>query len=210
MGLFSPKVLEETSSPINGKITVLKSFGFGTYIQVGDLTQSGGIVYDVWRASLGKVRKIKHSLEKALILGLGGGTNAQIIREFWPPAQITGVDIDPVMVEMGKKYLGLKDVRTVIRDATDFTEGEVKKGNKYDLVLVDTYLGDTFPEKLESDVFLGKVKKLLEPGGVVVFNRLYYDEKRPQAMRFGAKLEKYFSEVDYVFPEANLMLLCYN
>jgi spermidine synthase len=210
MGLFSPKVLEETSSPINGKITVLKSFGFGTYIQVGDLTQSGGIVYDVWRASLGKAHKIKHSVEKALILGLGGGTNAQIIKEFWPPAQVTGVDIDPVMVRMGKKYLGLKDVQTVIQDASVFTEGEVKNGNKYDLVLVDTYLGDTFPEKLESDVFLVKVKKLLEPDGVVVFNRLYYDEKRPQAMRFGTKLEKYFSKVDYVFPEANLMLLCYN
>jgi len=210
MGLFSPKVLEETSSPINGKITVLKSFGFGTYIQVGDLTQSGGIVYDVWRTSLGKARKVKHDVEKALILGLGGGTNAQIIREFWPPAQITGVDIDPVMVAMGKKYLGLREVETVIQDASDFTEGEVKDGSKYDLVLVDTYLGDNFPEKFESDKFLGLIKKLINTDGIVVFNRLYYGEKRPQAMRFGTKLEKYFSKVDYVFPEANLMLLCYN
>ena len=210
MGLFSPKVLEEASSPINGKITVLKSFGFGTYIQVGDLTQSGGIVYDVWRASLGKVRKIKHDVQHSLILGLGGGTNAQVIREFWPSAQVTGVDIDQVMVEMGKKYLGLKDVKTVIQDAFDFTADAGKDANKYDLVLVDTYLGDNYPEKFESDKFLGLIKKLINTDGIVVFNRLYYGEKRPQAMRFGTKLEKYFSKVDYVFPEANLMLLCYN
>ena len=210
MGLFSPKVLEEASSPINGKITVLKSFGFGTYIQVGDLTQSGGIVYDVWRASLGKVRKIKHDVQHSLILGLGGGTNAQVIREFWPSVQVTGVDIDQVMVEMGKKYLGLKDVKTVIQDAFDFTADAGEDANKYDLALVDTYLGDAFPEKFESDKFLGRIKKLINTDGIVVFNRLYYGEKRPQAMRFGTKLEKYFSKVDYVFPEANLMLLCYN
>ena len=210
MGLFSPKVLEETSSPINGKITVLKSFGFGIYIQVGDLTQSGGIVYDVWKASLGKTRKLKHDVQDALILGLGGGTNAQVIREYWPIAQVTGVDIDPVMVEMGKKYMGLKEVKTVIQDAFDFTAGEIEGNKKYDLILVDTYLGDTFPEKFASDVFLNRVKKLLAPHGIVVFNRLYYDQKRPQAMKFGAKLEKFFSKVVYVFPEANLMLLCYN
>lgn len=210
MGLFSPKVLEEVDSPINGKITVLKSFGFGTYIQVGELTQSGGIVYDVWRESLKKVRKTKEEVGNALILGLGGGTNAQVIREYWPNTHVTGVDIDPIMVEMGEKYLGLKEVKTIIRDASDFTADAVKNSFKYDLILVDTYLGDTFPEKLESDVFLKKVKKLLSPGGVAVFNRLYYDEKRPQAMKFGAKLEKFFAKVDYVFPEANLMLLCYN
>lgn len=210
MGLFSPKVLEETTSPINGKITVLKSFGFGVYIQVGELTQSGGIVYDVWRESLKKARKIKQDVQRTLVLGLGGGTNAQVIREFWPNAQVAGVDVDPVMVEMGEKYLGLREVDTVIGDALDFTADAVKGSSQYDLVLVDTYLGDTFPEKFESDVFLKRIKKLLAPGGIAIFNRLYYDEKRPQAMKFGAKLEKFFSKVDYVFPEANLMLLCYN
>lgn len=210
MGLFSPKVLEETTSPINGKITVLKSFGFGVYIQVGELTQSGGIVYEVWRESLKEARKIKQDVQRTLVLGLGGGTNAQVIREFWPNAQVAGVDVDPVMVEMGEKYLGLKEVKTVIGDALDFTADAVKSSNRYDLVLVDTYLGDTFPEKFESDVFLKRIKKLLAPGGMAIFNRLYYDEKRPQAMKFGAKLEKFFAKVDYVFPEANLMLLCYN
>ena len=210
MGLFSPKVLAEATSPINGKITVLKSFGFGIYIQVGDLTQSGGIVYDVWKESLGKTRKLKHDVQDALILGLGGGTNARVIREYWPNAQVTGVDIDPVMVDMGKKYLGLKEVKMVIEDAFDFTAKGVHDTQKYDLVLVDTYLGDTFPEKFASDEFLRRIKKLLVPEGVVVFNRLYYGEKRPQAMKFGAKLEKFFSKVKYVFPEANLMLLCYN
>ncbi len=210
MGLFSPKVLEETTSPVNGKITVLKSFGFGTYIQVGELTQSGGIVYEVWKESLQQVHKRKLTIQNALILGLGGGTNAQVLREFWPKAKVSGVDIDPVMVELGKKYLGLKGVETTIQDAFEFTAEALKGTQKYDLILVDIYLGDTFPEKFESDVFVKMVKKLLLPGGMVVFNRLYYEEKRPQAMRFGAKLEKFFSKVNYVYPEANLMLLCYN
>ena len=210
MGLFSPKVLEETNSLVNGKITVLKSFGFGIYIQVGDLTQSGGIVYDVWKEGLRKARKNLSQVQNVLILGLGGGTNAQVLREFWPSTQVTGVDIDPVMVDLGRKYLGLKEVNTAIQDAFEFTSSAAAGGQRYELILIDTYLGDAFPEKFESDVFIKQIKKLLTPDGVAIFNRLYYGEKRPQAMKFGAKLERFFSKVEYVFPEANLMLLCYN
>ena len=43
--------LEEASSPVNGKISVMKSIGYGTYFQVGNLTQSGGVMYDIWKTT---------------------------------------------------------------------------------------------------------------------------------------------------------------
>lgn len=210
MSLLTGNVLEEVDSPINGKIRVVRSLGLGTYIQVGNITQSGGIVKDIWHSTLKKVVKIKPQVRKCLILGLGGGTAAGQIQKIWPNAKITGVDSDAIMVEMGQKYLGLKEVESVIGDGLEYCLKAYKKGQKYDLILIDIYLGRTFPAQFESKDFLACVKGLLESGGIAVFNRLYYGEKRPEAMKFASRLEAVFLKVKYFYPEANLMLLCYN
>lgn len=202
--LSGTKVIEEVDSPINGKIRVVKSLGFGTYIQVDNLTQSGGVVYEVWWNTLRKITHYPLSINHCLILGLGGGSAAKLVKKFWPEAKITGVDIDPVMVELGKKYLGLSKINVVIEDAKKFV---TNCKEKYDLVLVDTYLGDKYPKKFESDEFLKSVRRLLFNGGIAVFNRLYFGEKRPKAVKFGKKLEKVFGKVEYVYPEANIMFI---
>jgi len=136
------KILEEVTSPINGKVSVVKSLGLGTYIQVENLTQSGGVVYDVWRDTLKEIKNLKLEIKNCLILGLGGGSAATLVQKYWPNSKITGVDIDPIMVEMGKKYMGLTGVEAIIEDAEKFllTISRQPSTIKYDLVLVDTYL----------------------------------------------------------------------
>ena len=212
--LSGTKILEEVISPINGKITVIQSLAFGTYIQVGGLTQSGGVVYDVWHTTLKKVRGQRLEVRKCLILGLAGGSTAKLVRKFWgEEVEITGVDLDPVMVKMGKKYLGLDEykVKVNIVDAYDYVnKSQFQIPNfKFDLILVDLYIGDEFPEKFESENYIRLVRTVLASDGIVVFNRLYYGEKRKEAMKFGKILEKIFEKVDIVFPEANVMFICY-
>ena len=205
--MFGTKVLEEKESKYNGHLKVSRSLGFGTYIQADGLTQSGGIVGTIWKPTLNKVKKEKREIKNILILGLGGGTVAKYVKLFWPEAKITGIDIDPIMVELGKKYLGLGqvDVKTKIGDALS----ELKKiKEKFDLVIVDLYNGDKYPDKFETEVFTNLVKNSLARGGLAVFNRLYYREKKEQATKFGSKLEKIFSKVTWFYPAANLMFLC--
>jgi spermidine synthase len=72
------------------------------------------------------------------------------------------------------------------------------------------YQGDVFPKEFESEEFIKVTQKLVAPEGIVIFNRLYYGEKRPQAARFGRVLEKMFKRVDVVYPEANVMFICEN
>lgn len=203
--MLGVKILEEVTSPINGKITVLKSIGFGTYIQAEGLTQSGGVVHDVWKTTLRKLKK--EEVKKCLILGLGGGSAATLVKRFWPKASITGVDIDQIMVNMGKKYLGLNevDIKLKIIDAQDFLDDSP---DKYDLILTDTYQGYDYPEKFETREYLQLVKSRLSIKGIAVFNRLYFDDKRPLAVKFGKKLEKVFAKVDVFYPEANIMFVC--
>ncbi len=196
--MLGTTILEERDSKYNGHLRVVRTFGMGNYIQAGGLTQSGGIVESIWKSTLKQINKA--DLQKILILGLGGGTLAKLLRKKYPKAKITGVEIDPVMIELGKKYLDLDKYKIDIKveDANEF------KFDKYDLVIVDMYSGDNFPKEFESEEFLKKLTKYK----TVIINRLYYGEKRPDTVRFGNKLEKIFKKVTWFYPEANLMFIC--
>ncbi len=203
-------ILEERKSKFNGNLRVVKTFGMGTYIQANGLTQSGGIVESIWGKTLQKIFNSKLLINNCLILGLGGGTVAKLIRKNWPEAKITGVDIDPAMIELGRKYLGLNDieVNTIIADASNFPNHPNLHNKKFDLVIVDLYHGDRFPKKFATENFLRLARSHLANKGIVVFNRLYYKEKKPEAEKFGKKLQKIFSRIEYYHPISNLMFLC--
>ena len=210
--LTGTKVLEEVESPINGKISVIKSLAFGTYIQVSGLTQSGGIIKSIWNKTLKNVKGKRREVKNCLILGLGGGSIVEVVTKYWSEAKIVAVDIDPIMVELGKKFLGLEDrgIEIVIGDAYEFLSqnDKSKSKKKFDLILVDLYVGDEFPKKFETKNYIQRIRSVLAHNGIAIFNRLYYGEKRSQAMRFGNKLEKMFKNVEYFYPEANLMFIC--
>ena len=194
--------MEERRSKFNGSIKVVRSLGFGTYIQVNNLTQSGGVVESIWKQTLKRINHQSLTINHCLILGLGGGTVAKLVRKYWPESKITGVEIDPVMVELGTRYLALDTSKTkiVISDAYDFDS------SGFDFVIVDIYCGDNFPKKFEKEEFLKK----LTQNKLVIFNRLYFGEKRKEAVKFGNKLEKIFSKVEWFYPQANLMFICRN
>lgn len=208
--MLGTKILEERKSKFNGGLKVVRSLGFGTYIQAEGLTQSGGIVEDIWKSTLRQIRDSKFQIRNVLILGLGGGTVSKLIRKKYPDAKIFGIDIDPVMIELGKKYLNLDEykVNIIIGDVANLSNLPKFPNHKFDLIIVDLYNGDKYPEKFETENYIHLVRSLLSRGGVAIFNRLYYGDKRPQAVKFGNKLKKIFSNVEWFYPEANLMFVC--
>lgn len=200
-------LFKEVESPINGVLTVKWDITFGYQIMGGGLWQVGGPVRTIWKYALDRVKQ-ETEVSHALILGLGGGSIAKLIRENWKDSKITGVDVDPVIVELGKDYLGLShlNVDILIGDAYEFLE-KAKKVT-YDLVCVDTYVGDSFPKQFESPNFLENVKKCLSENGVAVFNRLYYSDKRKAADAFEVELSKHFKFVKSLYPELSALYVC--
>ncbi len=201
-------ILEEAQSAINGKLTVVKEIAWGTHIMAGGITQSGGIAQDIWK------RVFRHVAQKdfksTLIIGLGGGGIAKLIAKNWPEAKITGVEIDPVIVKLGKKYLGLDklNLKIILEDGVRFCNQEAAKKKTYDLICIDTYIGQNFPNKFQSVKFLKTIKSLVTRDGIVIFNRLYYQEKIQEAHLFQEKLEEIFPKVEVIKPEANIMFVC--
>jgi len=199
--------IEKRHSDINGELTVVQDIFMGTYILGGGLPQSGGLAKTIWRHTLSSINVDQFNVKKCLILGLGGGGIVDLVLKKWPDADITGIDIDPVIVELGMKHLKLdkNKVDIHITDAEKF----IKECNAaYDLICVDTYVGDEFPEKFTTEKFVNEIRKLLTSKGKAIFNRLYGPEDRNDALKFGKTLEKVFPNVDRVYPEANIMFIC--
>lgn len=206
--LAGTNILEKRHSKINGNLTVVKDLAWGTHIQAGGVTQSGGVAETVWRTSLRTIVNSRLSIDDCLILGLGGGSIAKLVRKNWPKCHITGVEIDPIMVDLGKKYLNLDKYKVDIKiiDAQKFCHQP--SAISYQLICIDMYIGNDVPKKFEQLEFIKEVEGMLANDGMTIFNRLYYGPKRASAIKFQQKLESVFGRVEPIYPEANVMFVC--
>ncbi|QQS38735.1 fused MFS/spermidine synthase [Candidatus Woesebacteria bacterium] len=212
--LAGRKILEKENSKVNGEITVVKELLWGVSIFAGGLPQSGGLAKKIWMKPLVEVKKITKSNppKNVLILGFAGGGMSHMVRKHWPKAEIIGIDIDPIMVKFGKKYLNWEEsgAKVRIKDAISFIEETKKNGNKYDLICVDMYVGASVPEQFNTLKFVKSVKAIMSNEGISVFNRLYGKNNREIADKFKKILQNVFSKVRAVRPEANIMFICSN
>jgi spermidine synthase len=206
--LIGKEILEKVTSSINGELIIIRDLNYGTYIKTGQITQSGGIAQEVWKIVFNTLGQ--KYINDVLIVGLGGGGIAKLVSKNWPKAKMTGIEIDPMMIELGKKYLELDKLKVniLIEDGLESCAKLLAKKHKFDLICVDTYIGDSFPKKFESNKFLNSISKLLDKKGIVIFNRLYYMEKIQDAHKFQQKLEKIFKNIEVIKPEANIMFVC--
>ena len=223
------EVLETVNSPINGEISVVEDFVGHREIKIGGITQSGWLVRKLWKVGITAIKSKQLTLNNCLILGLGGGDAAKIINKKWPKARITGVEIDQKVVEVGKKYFGLdkiKNLEIVVGDAIDYVENPDPQSpvtshqspvasrqspiTKYDLVLVDLYQGKEYPKRAEKDAFINALKEILAKDGVVIFNRLSYQEYAKPANEFAKRLSVFFSHVWTKKAATNLLIFCQN
>ena len=107
---------------------------------------------------------------RILIVGLGGGTIPNFLHKHYPDVAIDVVDIDPVVVDVAKRYFGFREDATMhahVADGRRFIE-ECK--DPYDLIFLDAFSAESIPYALVTREFLQAVRRALTPDGVVVAN----------------------------------------
>lgn len=114
------------------------------------------------------------NVKDVLCLGLGGGTAPKRFLHDYPNATMDVVDVDPLVVEVAEKYFAVKP-NPRLHIFTQDGRVYVKRCKKqYDLVILDAYTtnkyGSTVPPHLTTREFMGEVKKILRPGGVIAYN----------------------------------------
>jgi len=126
-------------------------------------------LFDVWAWYAAAPAFTAHGAPREiLLLGLGGGTSARILRQLYPAARITGVELDPQVVEAGRAHMGLPDdVQVEIADARRFVADAERL---YDIIVVDAFQFPYVPFQLCTAEFMRALHAHLAPGGAVMLN----------------------------------------
>ena len=176
-------------------------------LRVAGLTQSGGLIKDIWLPALKQVKV--RAPGRVLILGLGGGTAAKLVSLLWPTARIVGVEIDPVMVDLGKKYLNLSAINqlTIIKGEAEAVMKTRLKGDRYQLILADLFLGRRVINRVYHMGLWKLVRLIKAKAGVIVVNLLKNATEADKNQRLIEKLGAEFEQVRLVKTPANRLLL---
>lgn len=106
---------------------------------------------------------------RVAVLGNAGGTIGNLYEHVWPDAPMDGVEIDPLVTDVGRRFLGMHnprmrvhtaDARVWIRTAPD----------GYAAMVIDAYRQPYIPFQLVSREFFTEVSDRTAPTGVVAIN----------------------------------------
>lgn len=103
------------------------------------------------------------------IIGLAAGTTVRDAALVFPNAVIDGIEIDPKIVEVGRKYFDMNDpnLNVIIQDGRWAIKNSTKK---YDIISVDAYRPPYIPWHMTTQEFFLILKDHLKEDGVMVIN----------------------------------------
>jgi spermidine synthase len=123
----------------------------------------------VWDTFLAAGALVPH-LERIAILGNAGGTSARAFAHFYPSARIDGVELDPEVSDVGRRYFGMGEIPNLTVHDADARSYLRQTDKRYDLIIVDAYRPPYVPFYLATQEFFDLVRKRLRPQGAVVLN----------------------------------------
>jgi hypothetical protein len=105
-----------------------------------------------------------------LVIGNAGGTAARAFGELYPGVRIDGVEIDPKVTEVGRRYFGLGDNPRLHVITADGRPYLARTSKRYDIIAIDAYHQPYIPFYLATEEFFRLVRDHLSPGGVLAAN----------------------------------------
>lgn len=110
--------------------------------------------------------------KSALVLGLGGGLTSNLLSE--KGYYVTGVELDPTIIEIAKNYFFLKeDVVELCDDARHYMNS-ISGG--YSLILIDIFKAEEQPSHVLTTESLARIKHILADDGQLIINWHGYTE----------------------------------
>jgi spermidine synthase len=105
-----------------------------------------------------------------LLIGVGGGYIPGVLHRHKSEVMVEAVDIDPVVVEVARRYFDLPEYAGLKLHVADGRRFVDESKQQYDQIWLDAFDEDYVPPSLSSQQFLEAAKARLTEGGVLVEN----------------------------------------
>ena len=108
-------------------------------------------------------------IDSVCVIGLAAGTAAKEYTAIYGPILIDGVEIDPEIVDVGRRFFAMSEpnLNVIVQDGRYFLS---QSDGSYDVIIVDAYRQPYIPFHLTTKEFFALALEHLKPGGVVVIN----------------------------------------
>ncbi len=103
------------------------------------------------------------------LIGLAGGTVARQFTAIDGPVPIDGVELDPKLVDVGRRYFDMREpnLHVIVADGRYWM---ATTAGHYDVIFVDAYRQPYIPFYLTTREFFETARQHLNPGGVLAIN----------------------------------------
>ncbi len=111
----------------------------------------------------------RDDIRSLAIVGLAAGTTARQADLVFPNIQMEGIEIDPEIVKVGRRYFGMTmdNLNVTVQDGRWALENDP---NRYQIISVDAYRPPYIPWHLTTQEFFQIVRDHLTDDGVMVIN----------------------------------------
>jgi spermidine synthase len=129
-----------------------------------------GYVYDYFLLAP-FFRSGRHSpaVTSLCLIGLAAGTTARQYTAVFGPIPMDGVEIDPGVVQVAKRFFGLNldNLNIVVEDGRYYL---THNSNRYDVIIVDAYCPPYIPFQLTTSEFFEQARARLSEDGAIAIN----------------------------------------
>ncbi len=113
------------------------------------------------------------SVARVLVLGVGGGACLRLYRQLLQADEVVGVELDPVHLQVARKFFGLTDAGVTLEcaDAIDWVANY--RGAKFDVVVEDLFTecdGEPVRVAEATAAWFASLLGMLNPDGILIIN----------------------------------------
>ncbi|WP_104734907.1 spermidine synthase [Hanstruepera ponticola] len=161
-------VTKKIKSHVNGTLEITWYNG-KKLLNSKNANYSYGSLQEILKFGLKKINI--HQINSVLLLGLGGGSVIQTLREeFNYQNKITAVDFDSEIIKIALEEFDLQydiDLEIICQDALDYIQQD---STQFDLIIVDLFIDTEVPEQFLKISFWDEILKRKSTSGVLLFN----------------------------------------
>ncbi|MBX2964928.1 MAG: fused MFS/spermidine synthase [Cyclobacteriaceae bacterium] len=170
LSYLSGVIVEKRPSAVSGELEVWYQ-NSKHVLHSPDANYSFDTLHRVFQKAFKKFDIKKRNPKSVLILGFGAGSVATILcDELNLTPHITGVELDPEVIALAKKYFNLDRFSSLTIHVADAAEFISHENTQYDLLVSDVFVDKNLPDHLIQQAYIENLIRLTAKKGIGMMN----------------------------------------